>query len=120
MKTVIAPDLRDSELLKCSGANAKLWMFHATHKRFAIMLSRPGGAEVVYIVAIGCEHIAGPFCWNDADISIMSRPSTTSKLGLECIVDKVAGFELVCSAVTLVTAPAGDYDTTFEGFLGEP
>lgn len=120
MKTVIAPNLRDSELRKCSGASAKLWMFHATHKRFAIMLSRPGAAEVVYIVAIGCEHIIGPFCWNDADISIMGRRSNASKRDLECIADKAAGFELVCSAVTLVRAPADDYDTTFEGFLGDP
>jgi hypothetical protein len=119
MKTVVEFKLQDSVLAQWRGADAKLWMYHVTHKRFALMLSRPNEPEVLYVVAVACEHIVGPFSWKHANITLV--PGSSAELGEPIcrVLDKQAGFELVCSSAALVRGPATELDESFENFLGE-
>lgn len=113
MKRTVAPESRASELIAWRGARATVWLFHATHKRLALMLSRRDEPEVLYVVAVGCEHIVGPFSWDLAEV-VIAEHGTEDR-----VVDVRAGFELRCSSTTLVKGPATDFDISFEGFLGE-
>lgn len=119
MKTVVPFEEMHSELTRWQGAEAVVWMYHATHRRLAIMLSRPGEPEVLYVVAVGCAHIHGPFRWQDASLTI-AEPDRKDEHGTTARVeDKRAAFEIRCSSVALALGPATDYDATFEGFLDE-
>jgi hypothetical protein len=119
MKTVIDDQSRDSVLNEWRGSDAKLWMFHVTHNRLAVMLSRPDNPEVLYLVAIGCEWIRGPFSWQRANISIHSLPGDRNFDAVTRVVDEAAGFELRCSSAALARGPATDLDTSFKNFLGD-
>jgi len=119
MKTVIRPEFESGVLKEWRGAHAKVWMFHVTHNRLALRLDRTGSDEALYIVAIGCELITGPFSWKNANICLVSVNSTESGEYRSRIFDKQVGFELICSGVALVKAPIGEFDVTFEGFLGD-
>ncbi len=118
MKTVVEPQLQDAALATWRGAQAKIWMFHVTHNKLALILFRRDEPEVLYIVANGCEHMVGPFAWRQANITITEtlREADDTKCH---ILDEAVGFNLCCSSATLVRAPATDFDTTFEGFLGD-
>ncbi len=119
MKTVVDTEQQDTVLRQWYGAQALIWMFYFAHRRLALKLFRPEESEVIYIVAVGCEHIAGPFLWKDARVSIRkSTASTTS--GATCYVtDETVGFELRCSVAVVVRGMATDVDKTFENFLGD-
>jgi hypothetical protein len=77
------------------------------------MLSKPDEAEVLYVVAVGSEHIVGPLSWDSVDLSIAEHGTS------ESVRDVKAGFELRCSSTTLVRGPSTDYETTFDGFMSE-
>jgi hypothetical protein len=113
MKTIVAQENRDTELSRWRGAHATLWIYNATHRRMAIMLSRPAEGTVLYVVAVGCHHIEGRFSWGDANLRIDVTGSG------ETIRDRGVGFELQCSSVTLVSGPANELDTSFDHFLGD-
>lgn len=113
MKTIIEEGMRTDELERWQGARATVWMFHATLKRLALRLSRGGGAEVLWVVGVGCRHIVGPFAWDNARVVIDAKDNEAR------VRDARAGFELWCSSVTVAKGPATDYDTTFDDFLGE-
>lgn len=119
VKTIIAPELAEMELKKWRGAEAALWMYHATFKRLAIMLSMPDREEVLYVVAVGCRHITGSFSWDGADIMIHYDSSGGATESVSRIIDEVALFELICSSIILVRACAEDFDTSFDSFLGQ-
>lgn len=119
MKNVIKLELQESQLARWSGADAKLWMYHVTHKRLALMLSKFDEPEVLYIVAVGCAYITGPFSWKKANISIIDNSNPSVGEPIHYVLDEQAGFKLSCSSVTLVTGSAVDLDTTFENFLGD-
>ena len=70
MKTLVHRNDYVSVLSEYRGTQAKVWMFHISHSRLAIMLSTEEQSQVIYIVAIGCERISGPFSWENADLSI--------------------------------------------------
>jgi hypothetical protein len=53
MKTVINQRDFKSILEQYSGAYAQIWLFHITHKRLALRLSKPNEAQVIYIIAEG-------------------------------------------------------------------
>ena len=118
MKTLIDPKNHESVLTEWRGAEAKLWIFHVTHNRLAISLFRKGGQEAIYIVGIGCEHISGPFSWKDADVKIISEPPNQWAEIRHRVVDEKAGFDLLCSSVTITRGPASVPDSPFENFLG--
>jgi hypothetical protein len=88
-------------------------MFHASHRRLALLLAKPGEGDVLYLVAVGCHHMVGPFSWSHSDVRIHDEGSGSR------IVDEGVNFELRCSSVTLVRASAHDAASDFEGFLGE-
>jgi hypothetical protein len=113
MKSIVPPESHAAELSRWRGAHVALWIFHVTHKRLALRLSRRDESEVLYIVAVGCESIAGPFAWEAADVSIVQSGDRAR------VVDASAGFELGCSSITLVKGPSTEFDTSFEGFMGE-
>lgn len=93
--------------------------FHATHNRLAIMLSRKGSDEVLYLIAIACERMQGPFTWPTCDISVHDRPKNEWGEVSRRIVDNGAGFELICSDVTLITGAGEVFNDPFDGFLAE-
>src|SRR5260221_14304888 len=60
-------------LERFEGAAVQVWMFHITHRRLAIKLSRKGNYEdIIYLAAVQCSHISGPFSWKMSDLKINS------------------------------------------------
>lgn len=112
------PNLEERNQLLTSwrGARAKIWLFHVTHMRLALSLSRPREREVVYLTAIGCRRMAGPFSWDSADISIVREVSQPSKKPRYIVADRKAGFELICDDVTVVRGTAFVPTNPFHGF----
>src|SRR5690349_18758933 len=93
-------------------------MFHVSFRRLALRLSRPDEPEVIHIVAVGCEHIVGPFSWKQADISLITSSSDETEWAVTRVVDRKAGFDLRCSSVAIARGPGTDFDKTFNNFLG--
>jgi hypothetical protein len=113
MKAIVERNDQASALSQWYGADAKVWMFHVTHKRMAIRLSRKDEAEVLYIVAVGCERISGPLSWKEASVSIALNDANSS-----CSVeDPRADFILLCSDAIVIRASAMDFNQSFDGFL---
>jgi|SoiMethySBSTD1v2_1073268.scaffolds.fasta_scaffold2679575_1 hypothetical protein len=119
MKTLIDPQKHESILTEWRGAQAKIWIFHVSHNRLALCLFRTGEHEVIYIVAIGCEHISGPFSWKEADVEIITDPPNQWGEIRYRVVDKKAGFELLCSGVAIARGPEGVPESPFENFLDD-
>jgi hypothetical protein len=117
MKTLIAPNERDSALAQWSGASAKVWLFHVTRNRMAISLYRKGEHESLYIIAEGCERISGPLKWQQAEITLATEQPNQWGEVRRRIVDSHAGFELLCSYVTIARGPAGVPKDPFDGFF---
>ena len=63
-------------------------------------LSRKDEQEALYLVAVGCERISGPFHWEPAEVSILTEPPNQREV-YRRILDKQAGFELLCSDVVI-------------------
>ncbi len=99
------------------GSRARLWMFHATFNRLAIMLSRPGEEDVMYVIAAGCVTISAPVQWGDADISVEAFTGARPDGVRHRIVDVRAGVEVTCSSIVLLRAPTSDFYTSFDDFL---
>lgn len=113
MKRIVAANDSVSELASWEHARADIWMFHVTHKRLALMLSRQDEPEVLYVVAVGCERMVGPFSWDSSELVVIQEGATVR------VVDLNVGFELTCSSITLVKGLSTELDTSFEGFLGD-
>jgi hypothetical protein len=96
METIVDLQAQNSILNEWRGANAKIWLFHVTHKRLALHLFRTDEHEAIYIVAVSCEKIAGPFSWKNADISIAVEQDSQGE-SVYHVLDRQAGFELLCS-----------------------
>jgi hypothetical protein len=121
MKIYIEEKDNEAVLERWRGAQAKVWLFHVSLNRLAISLFRDGEREAVYIVGIGCEHISGPFSWKGANLSIViDPPGRPESLGRHRIIDKKAGFELLCAGVGIVQGPAAVPPNPFDGFLEPP
>jgi hypothetical protein len=118
MKTIVSPNEHDTILAQWRGAEARILAFHISHKRMAICLSKPDEREFLYIVAVSSEHISGPFCWNHADVSVVSEPPNKWGEVIRRVVDKQAGFELTCSDVVVLLGPGGLPNDPFDGFIG--
>ena len=117
MKTLIDLNQYAAMLAKWRGASARIWIFDVSLTRLGVRLLRRDEPEVLYIVGISCEHISGPFSWDDSDISI----SWKDESGGPCdyVIDKTAGFELQCQGVVMACGPATDFDKTFDNFLDD-
>ena len=69
-------------------------LYDSSHRRISLKLAKPH--QVLFIVAIGCRNIRGPFTWSNSRLSI-------DRIDEEMTVvwDRPAGFELVCSLATI-------------------
>jgi hypothetical protein len=94
-------------------------MFHVSFRRLVLRLSRLDEPEVIYIVAVGCDYIVGPFSWKSANVSLITDSSGETEWAVSRILDQEAGFELRCSSVTIARGPSTDFDKTFDNFLGD-
>lgn len=112
--------VRDTETLlrEWRTAHARVACFHATHNRLAIMLSKEGVDEVIYLIAIGCERFQGPFSWQLSDFTVNVESNEKSDEVRRRLADDTAGFELLCSDFTLVKGPPEVFENPFFGFLG--
>lgn len=121
MKTLIEPGEQGSALAQWRGAEAKLWLFHVSLNRMVIQLYRKGEPESLYLVALGCERISGPLRWEPADIALRSEPPNQWGEVRRHIMDSEAGFDLVCSDVTMVRMPPALPPDPFGGlFVDDP
>ncbi len=89
------------------------------HNRMAINLFRKGEQESLYIVAVGCERISGPLQWERANVTLVTEQSNQWGEIRRRVVDSQAGFELLCSDVTVACGPAGVPDDPFDRFFGQ-
>ena len=119
MKTLVDPKNHESLLAQWGGAEAKIWMFHVTHNRMALTLYRKDQSEAVYIVGVACKHISGPFSWNQANVSIVTETPNQWGEVHRRIIDKKAGFELLCSDVVIVLGVPSVPGDLFDNFLGD-
>ena len=119
MKPIVDLESRNRLLASWRGARVKVWLFHVTHMRLAICLSRPKEREAIYITAIGCRKITGPFSWKSADISISRQISEHHTLPQYLVADNNVGFELLCDSVTVVRGAAFVPTNPFRGFSSE-
>lgn len=118
MKTFTEPAEVKKLLEDWRGADAKVWLFHVTHKRLAVRFTHPDRLNVLYVVGNGCERMSGPFSWKR--VSVHYQSNTEHETGSETcrISDAAAGFELVCSSIVLVEAPVEHFPQSFDGFFG--
>jgi hypothetical protein len=117
MKRIVDSHQHEAMLKKWYGAPARIWIFDVSLTRLGIRLDRMGEPEALYIVGASCEHIVGPFLWDDSEISIITK--NESGKPFDSVIDKKAAFELKCRGVVLLVGPKTDFDKTFEGFLGD-
>ena len=117
MKT--EPRFQDSALTQWRVVEATLWMYHVSLERFALQLFRRDEIEVLYLVAVGCERMSGPFSWKNADITPVPCSSRDSGEAVCRERDTEEGLEVVCSSAVPVRGPATDLDKSFENFLGD-
>jgi hypothetical protein len=117
MKTVIDPSQYNAMLAKWRGASARIWIFDVSLTRLGIRLSKLDEPEVLYIVGVSCEHIVGPFSWQESEVSIAVKSESGESFDL--LFDKKAGFALRCLGIVMVRGSATDLDKTFANFLGD-
>jgi hypothetical protein len=85
----------------------------------AIRIYRPHEQEIIYVTAVGCKYISGPFSWDRANISIDLTPPG-AEFPTSCrVIDQAIGFELVCSDAMVVRGLSTDSEKTFDNILGE-
>jgi hypothetical protein len=119
MKTLVERNDEKSVLAQWRGAYGQFWIFDVSLKRVAIRLHRPHEKEALYVTAVGCEHIVGPFSWEGADVSVEIEPPGAEIPTHARVIDKAAGFDLRCSDARVFRGPSTDFEKTFENFLGE-
>lgn len=119
MKIVIEPEDHVDALRRWRGGVAKLWLYHISRRTLALRIQSPAETEVLYIVGNRCDHINGPFVWDNANISVDDDLVSEAGEHFCRVSDVAAGFELRCSAAALSRGPANELDRSFEDFLGD-
>jgi hypothetical protein len=117
MKRYIRQEEQEAVLAQWCGTRAKIWLFHVSHNRMAIHLVRKGEREGIYIIAVGCERFVGPFSWDQANIIVVTEPPNQWGEVRRRIMDKQAGFEVLCSDVVIAHGPAAVPEDPFDNFL---
>jgi len=67
----------------------------------ALLLTKKNTDETLYVVGVGCQHISGPFGWDNASLSIAASQTKKSNVTGEPLIrlfDENAGFELLCNS----------------------
>lgn len=120
MKKIIQQEEFDRYLKEYQGAQAQLWLFHITHKRLAIRLSKNEYSDALYIIAVDCEFISGNFSWKNAHIQVEIKAGEFKYEAEIKIFDELAKFELKCTGgYTLALGANTEMDNSFENFLGD-
>ncbi len=104
MTTIIPPDRHDQTLIDWRGSTAKIWLYHVSLKRLVIQVYRSSLKETLYVLAMGCTRITGPFSWSPSEL-IIQRVSHMDGTAEVVIADPKAGFQLNCASVTLSLGP---------------
>ncbi|MFY0256021.1 hypothetical protein ACDQ55_18945 [Chitinophaga sp. 30R24] len=97
MRTLIDKEQFESALVSYRGADAQIWLFSITHKRLVVRLSFTNQNEVLYILAVSCEYMKGPFSWSNANILFMDSNTLAASEFYIKIIDKDKDFELISS-----------------------
>ena len=115
MTKLIPSEESASVLQTWHGANAKIWQFHASLGRLAIQIYRPLEGNQLYLVAVSCLHIAGPFHWTNNQLEIIERSQGQTTL----IQDHVARFELHCYGGFLVSSTMAEFDLSKDSVIDD-
>ncbi len=118
---IITDEAQQGSVLRdWNGATAKVWVYHVSLSRLAIMLEN-GGNRALYVLAVGCQHFSGPFKWERCEIAIVSDPLDATGKILCRVLDRNVGLELICDSVVLAEGPIGLLldRNPFDGWLGE-
>jgi hypothetical protein len=116
MKTISDHQESLSLLAKYSGANAQIWAFNATLKRLLIKLTKTGDPQILFVIVVGCEHINGPFSWENSNITV-SKVTGEDGDTTTWIKDSQANFELVSiGGFALAQGTEGDFGKSFVNF----
>ena len=118
MQTVVTKGEEAAILSQWEGANAQIWIFDVSLKRMVIRIYKPKEPQLIYVAAVNCEHIVGPFAWKMAQIKVIRDPIHSPHPTMCFIVDSRAGIELRCSDAQVLCGPSSDFEKTFEDFLG--
>lgn len=111
-------DTANNLLQQFKGNEALIVMYSPTFRRLVINLyNLYGSGEVLYLTLAGCEHIKGPFNWDNANISLTDVPDPRGGR-LTMVSDNTAGFELTANAgFILFHGPANEFGDTFDNFI---
>lgn len=111
MKTIINIEDCNKKLSEFKGASIQIWSFNITHKRLLLRLwmwseSEHKIEDEIFISALGCEHITGPFSWKNSYISIEKESNKETTETEYRIKDKNSDFQLIATAgVALIEEP---------------
>jgi hypothetical protein len=120
MKTI--SDLKESNLLleQYNGSLAEVWSFNISLKQLLIKLTKQNESETLFIIAVKCEHIAGPFSWENSRVSISKEIDQESSNTITKIIDNDVSFELVSNGgFALAQGPDSDFGKSFVNFTDE-
>lgn len=117
MKQVVESTAHESTLTQWRGAQAKIWAFHVTHNRLAICLTNGPTTNALYIVAMGCKYITGPFKMEGTFFRILKEAAGPQDEPLYRLVEENTNFQLLCSDVRMAIGAAGVPESPFENFL---
>jgi hypothetical protein len=116
MLTSIPEEEHQVTLARWRGAEALISRFDASLRRLLMQLYRPDDKDgMLYLLAVGCQRITGPFSWDSAEIKISEVLNGTRK-GMPRLTDENVGFELQYRGGLIL------YYGTSEGidFFGDP
>jgi hypothetical protein len=117
MKTI--SDFKESLYLleKYSGSRAQIWGFNISLKRLLLKLAKSNESNVLFIIVVGCEHITGPFSWNNSCILLSVENDSATSEQVTKVKDKAAGFELISSGgFALALGLDSEFDNSFVNF----
>jgi hypothetical protein len=101
-------------LQQYSGAYAEVWMYSASLKRLLLRLYLKDKRGFLYLLAVSCHSMSGPFAWVDNEIEIAREPENENGQLITRITDRRAGFELVCKGgVYLIISDSPDFGENF-------
>jgi len=88
-------------LAKWRGGRARIWEYTPTLSRLTLRLESNKMTGNLHIVCGGCQHIRGPFHWDNCDLAIECAQGPGGEL-IHTIRDSHADFELRCWVVSLL------------------
>lgn len=93
---------QEDTLAKWRGGRAKVWDYSPTLARLTIRIESQALALTgnLHIVCGGCQHIRGPFQWNNCSFKVTCQRDSDGEM-VHLLQDARAGFEMRCWVVSL-------------------